>query len=84
MATPMHKIYGWLVDSQDRGATHVLVICDKFTYEDFPIACKNSEECNTYYDYYEQNKTHYRVVEVYDLSMDIDEQLMSPRAWNLP
>lgn len=35
--TTASEIHEWFEEGKKRGATHVLVVCDTFSYEDYPI-----------------------------------------------
>ena len=77
-----NEIRSWLDRGLRTGATHMLVVCDTFSYEDFPVFVKvgeNSRDVVVKYD----GVNMQTVQEVYDLSMDIDEQLEAHRVWNL-
>lgn len=77
-----NEIRNWLDRGLRTGATHMLVVCDTFSYEDFPVFVKvgeNSRDVVVKYD----GVNMQTVQEVYDLSKDIDEQLEAHRVWNL-
>jgi hypothetical protein len=81
MATMRKDIARWLQKGVDRRATHMLVVCDSFDHEDYPVYVKPSEDVQKVYDRYD-GKAMQRVMEVYNLSMDLDAQLKQPRARN--
>ncbi len=81
MGTTKKRIREWLERGKEEGATHVIVVCDIFDYEDYPVMVKADEDvkkeekrCK------EKNMT--RVMEVYNLSIDIEKQLNEKRAFN--
>ena len=83
MATIQEDIRAWIDEAKSKGATHLIVACDTFDHEDYPIPCMSAQECR------DKFKSHngpnmQKVMEVYDLSLDIEEQLNERRAMHLP
>ena len=78
MAARRQEIRGWLEIGRTMGSSHVMVYCDTFDFEDYPVFVKPSE---TVADVQKQHKD--RLVEVYDLSMDIEAQLAEYRAMHI-
>ncbi len=79
--TLKHEIKEWLGIGKQKGATHVIVVCDTFNYEDYPVfvmPAQSSREVAEQYD----NKSMQKVMEVYDLQKDIFEQLAQERVFN--
>jgi len=74
MTTPIRE---WL-ERADEGSTHMLVVVDTFDYDNYPVYTKDVQESIRHYS----AASMQRIMEVYDLSMDIDEQLNAHRAWN--
>lgn len=73
----------WLLEGQRRGATHCLVIYDSWDYEDYPLYVMPSEDVREVArSYAETNSTVERLMEVYDLRLDIEEQLKEDRAFH--
>ena len=76
-------IQRWLnrLDGDD-SYSHMLVICDTYNYDHYPKFVKKDEDVlNVIEDY--QNKEMQRVMEVYNLSMDIPTQIYADRTWNV-
>lgn len=71
----------------DRGvkdsATHMIVVCDTFDHDDYPAYVSKDENIHDRISYYRLAPMQ-MVMEVYDLSMDRDEQLSTPRVYNYP
>lgn len=67
--------------NQKREATHVIVAVDTFDYEDYPVYVSKEEDVNVRVNRFKGKSD--KVMEVYNLSMDIEMQLNAPRAWNL-
>ena len=83
--TTQAEIAGWFDRGIREGATHLIVACDTFDYEDFPVyVAKGEDFYEVFGEYHIQPDKMLRVMEVYDLSKPKDEQLNQCKAWNLP
>ena len=79
MATTREDISRWLQEGKERGATHMIVVCDTFDWEDYPVYVlpgENVREKAAEYDGKEMQK----IMEVYSLSQDLEAQLDEHRA----
>lgn len=63
------------------GRTHMIVVCDTWDYEDFPVYVLESEDIHKV-QRREEDKSMQQVMEVYKLSMDMEEQIKERRAFN--
>ncbi len=81
MGTSREEIKGWLERGKEEGATHVIVVCDTFDWDDYPVMVKPSEKVREVADKY-NHKNMQKVMEVYNLNMDLDEQLGQTRSFN--
>lgn len=82
MAATKKLIRGWFQDGVDKGATHMIVVCDIFNYMDYPVYVQpNQEASEVAANIHGRNMQ--KVMEVYDLSMDIESQLEEARAWHI-
>lgn len=81
--TTQEDIREWLREGKKEGATHVIVACDTFDWSDYPIYCAGPAECWKQYDAHD-GKNMQKVMEVYDLSLDLNRQLNEIRAVHLP
>ena len=81
MAASKGTIRKWLGEGKERGATHVIVMCDTFDHDDYPVFVKTGEDVRARVEQcrYEPMQT---LMEVYDLSMDLDTQMSQLRAMN--
>jgi hypothetical protein len=77
--TTVQDIRRWLARA-DEDDEFMVVVCDTFDYEDYPVFCTASE-C---IERVEDPGSMQRVMEVYDLSMDLEAQLRERRAWHPP
>ena len=37
MAATRKDIKTWFVEGKEKGATHMIIVCDSFSYEDYPV-----------------------------------------------
>ncbi len=81
MPASKQDISDWFDCAVRDGATHMLVVCDGFDFDDYPVDVKYGEDVQTKIDEYD-NKEMQRVMEVYDLSISKEVQLSLTRAWN--
>lgn len=44
MAASKKDIVGWLREAQNRGAAYVIIVCDTFDHEDYPVLCFGVED----------------------------------------
>jgi hypothetical protein len=78
MATTKGDILNWLQDGHERGATHMIVVCDTFDHDDYPVYVMPDEDVHKKESEY-SGKNMQRVMEVYKLSGDLKNQLDTPR-----
>jgi hypothetical protein len=82
LATTKQDISEWF----DRGvrymATHLIVVCDTFDYEDYPVFVSREESVTERVNYF-NGPNMQKVMEVYNLSLDKEEQLNTHMAWNI-
>jgi hypothetical protein len=81
MPTTMNDIREWLSNYDNSEVSHVLIVSDTFDYTEYPVPVKVGEDVKSIIlDY--NSKNMQRVMEVYNLGMDIEEQILSGRSWN--
>lgn len=81
MGTTKEDIRDWLDNAKEEGATHMIVVCDTFDHEDFPVNVMPGEDAR------EKSAKHsgkdmQRVMEVYALHLDWDKQLAEYRSFH--
>lgn len=81
MPTTKEDIREWLAKAREEGASHVIVVCDTFSYEDYPVYVKKDQDVLKIYKEYTE-KSMQRVVEVYSMSLNIEKQLEELRAFH--
>ncbi len=79
--TTKQEISDWFDRGRAQGAAHMLVICDTFDYEDYPVYTRTADEC---LQRYKAPGEMQRVMEVYDLAAPKDEQMGAGRVLRLP
>jgi hypothetical protein len=76
--TTMQDLKGWFERGRKLGATHMVVACDTFEWEDYP--CFVMPNQNVAQVAQEHNGTNMqKVMEVYNLSKDFNDQHMVGR-----
>lgn len=80
MRTTAEDIGRWL-DRAEKEHTHMLVVCDTYDYEDYPVFVSEGEDVHEVYDKFHGHNMQ-RVMEVYDLRKDLASQLTESRAMN--
>ena len=81
MGTTREEIKAWLENAKSKGATHMLVVCDTFDYEDYQVHVMPGESVEKAIEKY-KNMSMSKVMEVYSLSLPIDTQLKEFRCWH--
>lgn len=81
MAATKNEIREWFLRGIEQKATHLIVVCDTFDYDDYPVFVgkdENVKEIESEYD----GKNMQSIMEVYNLSMDMETQLNEHKAFN--
>lgn len=79
MITREH-IWNWLQNAKDEKATHVVIRSDSFSHEYYPVSCHSVAHAKAVAG---KAGNMQATIEVYDLSKDWDDQLDTPRCWNI-
>lgn len=82
MAATRQDIERWLTVDVPEKATHMAVVCDTFDYDDFPVYVKEGEDARETLAKYVRGENMTRLMEVYNLKLDIQTQLKQTRAFN--
>ncbi len=81
MTCTFDDITRWLDEAAHSGATHLIVVCDDFDHDNYPIFVMPGEDARERYDkVYAGNMQ--QVDEVYNMKMNIDRQRREFRALN--
>ena len=85
MATTKEDIRAWLKDGLAQGSKYMMVFCDTFDCDDYPVYCKDvAEFWEKYSEPMYTSINMQKLMEVYDLSLDIETQLDEARACHYP
>ena len=79
--TSKHEIKQWLDEGIKKKATHCIIVCDTFNYEDYPVYVMPAQSSREIAEQYNSSAMQ-KVMEVYDLRKDIFEQLGQERVFN--
>jgi len=79
MSTGVETLKYWFKNGVDRGATHMIVVCDTFDWSDYPVYVRPEENVREVEAKYKSNMQ--KVMEVYKLSLDMNSQMSVPRAF---
>lgn len=77
--TTQDDIIQWFHRGEEQGATHMIVVCDTFDYEDFPVFIKPGEDVKERENYYNSPTRMSRVMEVYNLDKPMMPQILKDR-----
>ena len=83
MAATKQDISRWFDRALRNNQKYMLVVCDQFDYEDYPLYANDPIEAKEKYAEFNGNNMQ-KVMEVYDMSVDRNSQLDAHRAFNLP
>ncbi len=81
MAATREDIVRWLSEGRKEKATHMVVVCDTYDWEDYPVYVLRNEKVREVYSEYD-GKEMQRVMEVYSLKKDLESQLNEHRAFH--
>jgi hypothetical protein len=79
VSTSLQEIKGWFQRAKADGATHLIVVCDTFDHEDFPVYVYENVEAVLKQH---QRAEMQRVMEVYKISLGWEAQAKG-RVWNV-
>jgi len=81
MGTMQADTLAWLKRGKKEKATHLIVVCDTFEHDDYPVFVKAGQNVREVYTEYSSNNMQ-RVMEVYAIHADWDQQLKTGRVLN--
>lgn len=76
--TTRQQISDWYQQGVEEGHRYMVVVCDTFYHEDYPVFCRSAEKAQATSD---NPGSMQRVMERYDLHGDKESQLNERRAW---
>lgn len=68
MAASYNDLKQWFNEGEKLNATHMIIVCDEFDHEDYPVYVYDNEDAKTIADSYD-NKNMSRIMEVYKISL---------------
>lgn len=80
MAASRQDIIEWFARGLEDGATHMIVVCDTYDYEDYPVYVLPGQSVREIED--KQRGNMQRVMEVYALHLGLNMQLNEHRAFH--
>lgn len=80
--TTQEQIRSWFLTGKREHATHMIVVCDTFDHEDYPVYVKQNEDVHEVHKKYDRGTNMQRVMEVYALHLDMEAQLNEVRAFH--
>ncbi|MCI9434960.1 MAG: bifunctional (p)ppGpp synthetase/guanosine-3',5'-bis(diphosphate) 3'-pyrophosphohydrolase [Bacilli bacterium] len=63
--------------------SHVIICCDTFDYEDYPVYIKYGEDIKTIIANYNDYNKMSKVMEVYNYNLDLEKQLNETRSYHI-
>lgn len=81
MAATQEDISNWFDRGVSNNATHMIIVCDTYDYDDYPVYVAIGEDPREVAKRYDGTNMQ-RLMEVYSLKMPKESQLNSARVWN--
>lgn len=82
MAVSREDIRQWFERGKKENATHMIIVCDTFDYEDYPVYVSKEEDVREKLKEFSYNNNMQRVMEVYSYAKTWKEQSIG-RVFNL-
>ena len=80
MVATRDDIQRWFDEGKQKGATHMIVACDTFDWDDYPVFVMPGQDARKRAEYYDGPNMQ-RLMEVYNLALDRDPQLNRRRCF---
>jgi hypothetical protein len=81
MVATRGEIKEWFLRGKKNNKTHLIVVCDTFDFENYPVYVSQEEDISAIESKYLW-KNMQQVMEVYNLKKDMDKQLKMERSFN--
>lgn len=81
MSTSRAELSAWFDRGLAEGATHMIVVCDTFDHEDYPVYVKATEDLREKTKEFDGVNMQ-RIMEVYSMGVDKETQLAEHRAFH--
>jgi hypothetical protein len=83
MGTTVEDLKEWYAQAKKEKATYMIVVCDTFDHEDYPVYVKKGEDIHERVANY-NGPNMQRIMEVYCMKKPFDKQKMNGRlCWDL-
>ncbi len=79
--TTQQEIKEWLERKSSKDITHMIVVCDTFSYEDYPVYVSRNQNVREVFEEYNR-KDMQKVMEVYSYKRSLEDQLNEGRAFH--
>lgn len=79
MGTTRDDIKEWFQRGIKQGATHLVVVCDTFDHDDYPVFVHSADEARAKVS---RPGEMQRVMQVYNLALPMEPQLNEHRSFN--
>ena len=76
------EIREWLESAKEMGSTHMLVVCDTYDWEDYPVFVGEDHDIDERIEHF-HGPNMQKVMEVYLMSEDLEEQLERHLNWRI-
>jgi hypothetical protein len=80
MAASKRDIRQWFEAGVAAGRTHMIIVCDTWDHDDFPVYVMSNESVEARMRYYDSDSN--KIMEVYNLLKPMKPQLDADRAWD--
>jgi hypothetical protein len=81
MTASTQDISRWFDTGIEQEATHVIVVCDTYDHDDYPVYVSKGEDVHKVAEKYNGSNMQ-TIMEVYNMSMDKAKQMAQHRAFN--
>lgn len=81
-AATAQEVREWVTRAKTKkNVTHVLIVCDHFDYEDYPVEVKEEQDIREVIAKY-SGVNMQSIMELYSMKLDIEKQLREHRSWH--
>jgi hypothetical protein len=81
MSTTKTELKQWFQRGLQQGATHMIVVCDTYDWEDYPVYIEPHQNCREEAKQYDGANMQ-KIMEVYSMKLPMDQQLNEARAFH--
>jgi len=81
MTATREDIISWLERAKELNSTHLIIAVDTYDFDNYPVYVTSNENVEEEYDKIIKSSMQ-RVDEVYNMSLNIEDQLKERRAMN--